>query len=116
MADVQTVTELPKNKLSINQAFIQGKIQAKRKIKTQYGDLHLTVLRLAAHDEYSHPATVELRSDEPLGDIEETITVKVKLGGLPNNYYQKSIDRETGEEKKVAVRSARNDYTVINGN
>lgn len=96
----------------VNQAILQGKITGKRKIKTQEGTLHLTLLKLAAKDEFSHPSTVELRSYDPLGEIDETITAKVQLGGMPNNYESKSTD-EDGNERKVQVRSARNEYTVI---
>ena len=112
MAEPQVAQLQPQQKLSFNQALIQGKIAGKRKIKTQEGTLFLTLLRLASADSYSHPSTVELRSYDPLGEIDEAITVRVRLGGMPNNYESKSTD-EDGNEKKVAVRSARNEYTVI---
>jgi len=106
------VSQIQKPNALINQAFMQGKIAGKRRIKTQEGVLHLTLVRLAAKDEFSHPSTVELRSYDSLGELEDTITVKVQLGGMPNNYESKSTD-EDGNEKKVQVRSARNEYTVI---
>lgn len=112
MSEANTVTPI-QNKMTFNQAMIQGKIESKRNISTQQGKLYLTVLKLAATDQYSHPMTIELRSSDPLGEVDDTITVKVQLGGLPNNYETKSIDRQTGEEVKTRVRSARNEYTVI---
>lgn len=101
------------NKPLINLGIISGRIEAKRKIKTAAGDLYLTVCRLPAVNEFEHPATVELRSYDPLGDIGETVSVRVRLGGLPNNYDTKTIDQRTGEELKTPVKSARNEYTVI---
>jgi hypothetical protein len=112
MAEAQVAQLQPKGNLAVNQAIIQGKIAGRRKIKTQEGVLYLYLLKLAAVDSYSHPSTVELRSYDPLGEIEETITVRVMLGGMPNNYDSKSTD-EDGNEKKVRVFSARNEYTVI---
>jgi hypothetical protein len=99
--------------LKHNQAVITGKIISVRKIKTQEGLLYLSLLRLPAMSEYEHPATIEIRSYEPVGEIDETIIQLVKLGGLPNNYETKTIDRETGEEKRTPVRSARNEFTAI---
>ena len=90
MSESQVAQLQPSQKLSLNQAFIQGKIVSKRKINTQSGPLYLTLLKLAAADSYSHPSTIELRSDDNLGDVEETITVKVQLGGMPNNYETKT--------------------------
>lgn len=112
MTNQAQVSQIQKINVGINQATMQGKIAGKRKIKTQEGVLHLTLVRLAARDSFSHPSTVELRSYDALGEVDETITVKVQLGGMPNNYESKSTDEE-GNEKKVSVRSARNEYTVI---
>ncbi len=106
------VSQIQKPQSLINQAILQGKIAGKRKIKTQEGTLHLTLVKLAARDEFSHPSTVEIRSYDPLGELEETIQVKVQLGGMPNNYQSKSTDAD-GYDKLVPVRSARNEYTVI---
>lgn len=113
MSEANTVTPI-QNKMTFNQGMIQGRIESKRSISTQQGKLYLTVLKLAAQDSYSHPSTIELRSNDPLGEVDETISVKVQLGGLPNNYETKSIDRQTGEEVKSRVRSARNEFTVVN--
>lgn len=112
MAEPQVAQLQPQQKLVFNQALMQGKIAGKRKIKTQEGALYLTLFKLAARDSFSHPSTVELRSYEPLGELDDTITVKVQLGGMPNNYESKSTD-DDGNERKVSVRSARNEYTVI---
>lgn len=110
MTDTQA---LATPKLSFNQAYLQGKIVSKRKLKTQSGALHLTLVRLASKDEFSHPATIELRSSEVLGDADESIKVKVQLGGAPNNYKRTYDDPESGETKTEDVRTARNEYTVI---
>lgn len=113
MAESQVAQLQPTQKLKLNQGYIQAKIVAKRIINTQEGKLFLTLVKMPAPNEFSHPATAELRSSESLGEKEETITVKVQLGGLPNNYETKSIDDDTGEVTKKPVRSARNEYTVI---
>lgn len=112
MAEAQ-VAQLQTPKLTFNQAVIQGKILSKRKIDTQQGLLYLTLLRLPAPDEYTSPATIELRSRDPLGDVGENYQCRVQLGGVQNNYETKTVDKETGDEKKVPVKSARNEYTVI---
>lgn len=104
------VAQLPAGrKLSTNQGHISGRIQSRRAINTATGKLHLTVLKLAAADPYSHPATVELRSSSSLGVPGDDWNGVITLGGMPNNYEVK--DKETGEMTRVS--SARNEYIVV---
>lgn len=110
MSQPETVTQLPKKPiLSHGQSYISGRIHSCRKIETKTGALWLTVMKLAAVDEYSHPATIELRSDVRLGKAEDDWTGVVSIHGMPNNYEK--IDKQTGE--KDFVFSARNELTVI---
>lgn len=108
MTEVATPLK-PKTSLQPGQAYISGRIVSARKINTQNGPLFLTVLKLAAPDPFSHPATIELRSSGKLGAIAEDWTGVVRIGGMPNNFT--TTDKETGED--TPVRSARNELTVV---
>lgn len=110
MSEPATVAAMPQGrKLQANQGFITGRIFSRRRINTQQGHLYLTVLKLPAPDQYSHPATVELRSTFQLGDVDSDWSGPVQLGGMPNSYDQQ--DKETGDRTRII--SARNEYTVI---
>ncbi len=102
-------------KLQTNHGHITGKINTKRKIKTSTGTLHLTVLKLPSADSFSHPSTVELRSNFDLGVVDEEWSGYVRLAGMPNNYDTKRTD-DDGEIVKEHVRSARNEYVVLDTN
>jgi hypothetical protein len=87
---------------------IEGKIATKRRIETQNGALHLTVLRLAAADEYSSPESVEVQSTQGLGAVGETVKLRVRLGGRPRSY-----DTTTDDGDKRRVQTADNRLTVV---
>ncbi|HEY3300356.1 MAG TPA: hypothetical protein VGJ90_06215 [Methylophilaceae bacterium] len=107
------VSQLSKLKTPNNQGYISGRIISQRKIKTQQGNLFLTVLRLPSPSEYDHPATVELRSSESLGLAGDDWQGHVRLHGMSNVYDTKSTDTETGEVSTSTIRSARNEFTVL---
>jgi hypothetical protein len=86
--------------LKNNETRMKGKISAYRRIKTQQGQMHLTLLTLPAPDEYSSAQTVELRSRlSKLGEIGDEVTVIARVGGFRRSYDQ--TDSETGEIRKV---------------
>lgn len=85
-------------------AVIEGKIAHKRRIQTQTGPLHLTILRLRAADEFETAPSVEVRSTEALGDIGSTVKLKVRVGGRQRTY--KNAEDET-------VRTADVNLTVV---
>ncbi len=68
---------------------LSGRISARRKIKTNDGSFWLTVLKLPAADAFSHPATVELRSHDALGNVGDDWRGTVRLNGYPRTYDSK---------------------------
>lgn len=91
-------------------ALIAGRIVGQRAIKTQEGRLFLTLLKLAAPDEFTSPQTIEVRSREALGDKDTTWRGRVSIGGFGRSYDGKA-DPETGEIR--SVRTAENRLTVV---
>lgn len=91
------------------QAFLSGRIDARRKIATQDGSLIFTTLKLPAIDAFSSPDTVEVQSRESIGSPGDDWFGYVRIGGFPNNYDSKP-DKD-GEIKRV--RAARNHLIVI---
>lgn len=87
-------------KLQPGQTFLAGLIAGRRRISGQSGSLWLTVIKLPAADEFSHPATVEVRSHSPIGDVNEKWQGVVTVTGYPRSYNTKP-DPETGEIKAV---------------
>lgn len=87
-------------KLQMGQALLSGLISNRRRINGQSGTTWLTVLKLPAVDEFSHPATVEVRSESPVGEIGEKWSGVVRVNGFPRSYNTKP-DEETGEIKSV---------------
>lgn len=109
MSDAQqTVT--PISKLKPGQAYISGLISSRRRIKVTTGDIWLTVVKLPAADEFSHPGTLELRSGAPIGDVNDKWQGVVSITGFPRSYNTKP-DSETGEIK--TVRTAENHVVVV---
>lgn len=102
-----------KHQLGVNEAMLAGQIQSVRKINTQEGPRYLTLLRLPAANEYLYPATVEVSSDEPIGQKGDNVTQHVRTGGTPNSYETTQVDRNTGDQIKQTVRTARNQYVAI---
>ena len=109
-ATQQTVTPIG-NPQPVAQTLIAGRIAHKRRISTQSGPLHLTLVTMPAPDAYSSPTTVELRSKTPLGDSGEEVRIKCRVGGRARSY--KATDPETGEIRPV--RTADISLEVIEG-
>ena len=100
MSEPQTNVTPMTAKLKPAQSFISGQISARRRISSQGSTVWLTVVRLPAADEYSHPATIEVRSHAPIGDVNDKWQGVVAVSGYPRNYNTKP-DPETGEIKNV---------------
>lgn len=94
---------------STGHALLRGRIAAKRAIQTRNGRQFITIVKLPAPDEFTSPQTVELRSGKPLGEVGETVAVKVAVGGFGRSYQ--TTNQETGE--KVTVQTADNSLTVV---
>jgi hypothetical protein len=76
----------------VAQCLVRGRVIGRRRIATQNGPRFLTLITMAAQDEFSTPATVEVRSVDQLGDIGETVSVKCRLGGFRRSYEATSED------------------------
>lgn len=112
MSAVENVKNIAQSKiysLPVAQAYLMGRIKARRKVPTKDGALIFTTLNLPAVDEYSNPETVEVQSREQIGAPGDDWSGYVRLGGFANNYDSKP-DKD-GEIKKV--QAARNHLVVI---
>lgn len=71
---------------------IKGRIDASR----LHNGVRYTRITTPAADEYSRPQTIEIRSKAKLGEREEVVAVRAKLGGFARKPF-KSTDQATGE-------------------
>lgn len=98
--------------VEFNEGIVSGKIRAtrKEKVKSTGEIVHYTVLTTKAPDEFSHPGTVEVSSNEPLGKREDHVTVKVHLTG-----YSRTWDKQTGPnpDDTESIATATNYLRVI---
>ncbi|MES1983227.1 MAG: hypothetical protein V4443_12240 [Pseudomonadota bacterium] len=92
------VTPMPakSHTLALAQTYLQGRIVYIRTKKTDNGRLFLTILKIPAVDQFSHPATVEVSSNEKLGEINDDWKGVCQITGYPRTYDGKP-DPETGE-------------------
>ncbi|WP_147694514.1 hypothetical protein [Vogesella mureinivorans] len=95
-----------KNQTRFNQATLAGRVNAVRKAD----DSVFTEVTLPAPDQYSPPATVEIRSRKRLGQVGETIEVPVICGGYRGKSFQYT-DKDTGE--RFTRRPVVNSYQAI---
>lgn len=92
-------------------ALVAGKIvQKPRRFRAADGSVYLTLLRLAAPDEFTAPGTIELRSRAPLGEVGDVWRGKVRITGYGRSFPSKP-DPETGEVSQV--RTADNRLEVV---
>jgi len=114
MAEPQKVTSLPSKQFQVdhNEGIISGKIKFTRKdkIKSTGEIVHYTVISTKAPDEFSHPGTVEVSSNDSLGRRDELIIVKVQLTG-----YSRTWDKQSGPnpDDTESVQTATNYFRVI---
>ncbi len=95
-----------KNQVRFNQALLAGRVNAVRKAE----DAVFTEVTLPAPDQYSPPATVEIRSRKRLGQVGETVEVSVACGGNRGKSFVYT-DKETGE--RFNRRPVVNSYVAI---
>lgn len=95
-----------KNQPRFNQATLAGRVNAVRKAE----DAVFTEVTLPAPDQYSQPATVEIRSRKRLGQVGETVEVQVACGGFRGKSFVYT-DKETGE--RFSRRPVVNSYVAI---
>lgn len=101
--------------LPARHVLITGRVFSTRRTQSKNGPFSLTVLKLAAPDEFSSPETVELRSEKKLGERGETISVVCRVGGYGRSYDKKETDDDTGEIHRSTVQTADNSLTVVEG-
>lgn len=90
-------------------ALLSGRIFNVRRITGRDGGTFVTIIKLPAPDEFSSPATIEVRSRERLGQQGDDVHIKVRIGGYGRSY--KATDPETGEQR--VVQTADNSLTVV---
>ena len=93
MAEAKAVVQL-------GQARIAGRIQGVRRVTANGSTVFRTLFKLPAADQYSSPATVEVRSDERLGSTGDELSIVVNIGGYPRTYESKGAD---GEPSRVTT-------------
>lgn len=92
----EKVSKLPTITVTPLQTFIVGKLQSKRRFESVY----YTTIICPARDEYSKPAVVEVRSKQPVGDVDDIVKINCLIGGYMGKPYN-STDQSTGEVKRV---------------
>lgn len=104
----EKLSTLPASRLC--EARIKGRIIGHRRFIGQTGVTHLTLIVIPSEDEYTSPQTVEVSSQQKIGEKGDDINILVKVGGFRRQY--KTTDKETGEQ--ITVTSADTRLTVIN--
>lgn len=89
----EQATVKPIHQLPLMQTRIAGKIQHVRRANS----LFYTIVVSPAKDEYSHPARVELRSKERLGQEDDVVNVMTQLSGTVREFTYR--DKNTGEQR-----------------
>lgn len=109
-APVSNINQQSVPKLAVCQTFLRGRISYSRTVKTEKGRLHLTILKIPAPDQYSHPSIVEIGSENRLGEINDDWSGICQVSGFPRTFDSKP-DPETGEVK--VVRTANINLRVV---
>jgi hypothetical protein len=84
----------------VGQSFLKGRIANRRRINGSEGTYWLSVVRLPAKDEFSHPGTVEVMSRSPVGEVGDDWSGTVEITGYPRSFNSKP-DPETGEIRRI---------------
>lgn len=103
MSAPSPVTEVPSKgrPLQLAESVLHGRLL---KI-TKRGDNIIHLLVLPAPDSYTSPATVEVIAKSRLGQPDDDIRVRVRIGGYRRTYNV--TDRETGETRPVTTADVR---------
>lgn len=101
MAEPQVANFQQQKPLPFYQAAIRGMISSVRQQTIAGGKYFLTCMRLPAADEYSHPATIEVRSEKPIGKKGDEVDGVVNVGGYPDSWER--TDKHTGEVESIAT-------------
>jgi hypothetical protein len=93
MSAAKEVLNLP---AKAGEVLIKGKIVQGRRFEKRW----FTQVVMPAHDEFSSPQQVELRSAHSLGAVGELISVRCRLGGYLGRSYEVT-DKESGEVRRI---------------
>lgn len=96
VAEVPQVGKGPS--LKMGETIVRGKIIGAKRPQGN-GAFWENLVVMPAPDPYSSPATISILSGQRLGDRDEDVTVRVRIGGYRRSY--KATDRETGEVRTV---------------
>lgn len=86
-------TSLPVRPMEV---LVKGKVTHTRRHEKKF----YTTITIPAADEYSSPQLVEVRSSSRVGDVDELVSIRARLGGYAGRPF-KATDRETGEIRTV---------------
>ena len=99
----------PSKGLPMGHARVRGRIASRRRQMSQGNTFWLTVIKMPARDEFSHPSTIEITSDNALGNVGDDWEGVIEISGYARSFNK--TDQETGEV--VAVKSAQNHLRVV---
>jgi len=89
---MSTPQEAIKQNMKPNQSILRGRVNTTRKAE----EFFYTEVTLPAPDEYSPPATVEIRSKKRIGQAGDTVECLVSCGGYRGKSFTYT-DKDTGE-------------------
>lgn len=95
------VAEVPQGRatgLKAGETIIRGKLVGSKRPGGN-GQFWENLIVMPAPDPYSSPSTVSVLSGARLGERDDDVTVRVRIGGYKRSY--KATDRETGEVRTV---------------
>ncbi|MCV2216225.1 hypothetical protein [Thauera sp. Sel9] len=102
------VAEMPatqsKPGIKAGEAIIRGRLVLVRR-PTGNSTVWENLVVMPAPDPYSSPATVSILAKGRLGEIEDDVQVRVRIGGYRRSF--KSTDRETGEIRQIQTADVR---------
>lgn len=84
----------PINSLDTMQAIIAGKVTSTR---AHQGKVYTTIA-IPAKDEFSSPEVVEVRSKNRIGQDEEIVRIKCRVGGFLGKQFN-VVDQVTGQQR-----------------
>ncbi len=87
--------------LQLAESILQGRLLR----ITKRGDNVIHLVVLPAPDSYTSPATVEIIAKTRLGQPEDDLRIRVRIGGYRRTYN--ATDRETGETRPVTTADVR---------
>lgn len=92
--------------VQMGQVYLEGRIAFRRRMRGQEGPYFLSVLKIPAQDQFSHPGTVEVLSHDSLGQPGDDWKGICEVTGYPRSYDSKP-DKESGEVTRIHTAEVR---------